>query len=186
MVNDNDLLKAAARIQEAAWFDNGRISIIKTVAEHLGSVGGVFMDFDCRKGEFVHISNFGLPPVEQDFLDELEQNPDFGHTLFNHSLNHEYQHTIRDYDLQSEEEIQRDGYYDWLERAARVKYFIGSRLNAQGPNAYLLGFSSPDPRVTPATSRPSTANSCDHTWPTHSASPHFGNKRTMQKTLRSW
>jgi DNA-binding CsgD family transcriptional regulator len=134
----NSLVDAAAAIQEAGWSECGLPHVIRTVAAQIGATGGVALDFSSEDRELLRAVSYGLPPVEAEFAEEM-LDPSMIQPHIIYSLEHADAHTICDYDVMSEREISKSPFYDWLQRAVGVKYFVGSRLNSGGPVITLLG-----------------------------------------------
>ncbi|MEZ5875234.1 MAG: hypothetical protein R3D30_10530 [Hyphomicrobiales bacterium] len=129
---------AAAAIQEAGWREHGITNIIRAVAGQIGAVGGVALDFASEDRELLRVVTDGLPSVETEFAEEM-LDPTIVQPHITYSITRADAHTICDYDLMSEREISKSPFYDWLQRAVGVKYFVGSRLNSGGPVVKLLG-----------------------------------------------
>ncbi|BAQ18635.1 helix-turn-helix transcriptional regulator [Methyloceanibacter caenitepidi] len=133
------LVDAVADVQDAAWCGNGVSDVIRTVAEEIGAVGGVALQFHSETQDLLRIFAHGLPQIEQEYAEEYVHDPNVTDAHVKYSLGRAEAHTVCDYDLMSESEINRNPSYDWLQRAVGVKYFIGSRLDGGGPEVTLLG-----------------------------------------------
>lgn len=133
------LVDAVAAVRDAAWRGNGLTDVIRTVADEIGAVGGVALQFSSETQSLLRIFADGLPPVEEEYASERVHDPAISEVHVMYSLHRAQAHTICDYDLMSESEINRAPVYDWLQRAVGVKYFIGSRLEGGGPEVTLLG-----------------------------------------------
>ena len=112
-------------LEEGGW-EEAHYSICR----HIGAVGGVVIDVDSETLTPSKVLSVGLPKVEREFSDDgiHEISPPT-----QYALACKFAHTICDYDVMEEREIERHAFYDWLQNRVGVKYFIGSRLNGIGP-----------------------------------------------------
>ena len=102
---------------------------LHSMVDGFGAVGADIFTLDLERGAMSEWSGYGLLPQGGEYVEYL-------HSFcprVKHSQTTETGDIFVDHDLISEHEMDRHEVYDWMQKSADVRYFMGSRINDNGP-----------------------------------------------------
>ena len=118
-----------AALNECGWRD-----VVADVETVFGAPGASIIDLDVSRAQVTGIVTHGLEPAQDDYATRMNAiNP-----RMKRALSQLGPHVAVDYDGLPEEGIRRHEFYAWLERECGVKYFIGARMQDDGPSLSFL------------------------------------------------
>ena len=121
--SESELFGLLGDIYAAGLGDRRWPESLKSLADFFGAAGSLTADFDRATGRPADRHVYGLEPALREYDERMHAiNP-----RMHQPLEYPGPHTSYDYDKISEEEMRRHEFYDWFERTAGVRYFVGSR-----------------------------------------------------------
>jgi DNA-binding CsgD family transcriptional regulator len=120
-----DLLKVLGDLYGAGLGNRPWNESLKSLADFFGATGSFAIDVDRASKRTTLRRSYGFDRAAEVEYDERMYRFD---PRARNPLEYPGPHTTCDYERMSEEQIRRNEFYDWMERACGVKYFIGSRI----------------------------------------------------------
>lgn len=102
--------------------------VLKKIIEHFGAGGGVIFELNRKTGEISNWIGPGLEGGAQDYIEHLNAiNP-----RMRYSLRHAPGHVMYEGVFTNEHAMDRNEFYDAIQRLSGFRYFLGSRLYDEG------------------------------------------------------
>ena len=121
--SESDLVGLLGDIYAAGLGDRRWPESLQSLADFFGAAASFTVDYERTTGQRALRYVYGLEQIEREYDERYHAiNP-----RARQPLEYPGPHTSYDYDKISEEEMRRHEFYDWFERAAGVRYYVGSR-----------------------------------------------------------